>query len=196
MSKKYRNNFTLLAWIIDVYYLELAFNEAQKKKLIPYDVPFDPFGIVIGGMSDMTSKFPYWLSLDARIKIQQLAKIHKIKDMTSSGLIGYDSKDQLRGIEFIRVNNEIGIYVESAMHHQNFPGMFTDLFSEILFVLLFEKVENHLKTGRNLENLNIIYNKVEKYRSNLQLATSHSFSSAPDHDWFYPSSTPTRQKLD
>jgi Protein of unknown function (DUF2726) len=43
------NNLSLLEWIIDVYYLEKAFNEAQAKGEVPYDEPFDPFFITLTG---------------------------------------------------------------------------------------------------------------------------------------------------
>lgn len=174
VNRKYRNDLTLLAWIIDVHYLELAFYEAQDKGQVPYDEPFDPFLLWMSDGKGGTIKCPYWLSADARIKVQQLAKARKVKDPSSSGFIGYDDNEHMRGIEFIRVSDKEGIYVESGMRHQNFPGMFSDLFSEILFVQLFEKIEDYLKTGQNLVSLETIYAKFTQYESDYKMACSHS----------------------
>ena len=63
---KVYNELSLLEWIIDVYYLQQAFFEAQEKGQIPYDEPFDPFFIWKTGSDGDTRRFPYWISRDAK----------------------------------------------------------------------------------------------------------------------------------
>jgi hypothetical protein len=179
LNKQYMNDVTLLAWIIDVHYLELAFYEEQKKGQVPYDEPFDPFLMVSSDASTRLFDYPYWLSADVRVKVQRLAKTRKVQDLTSSGFIGYDAEHNLCGIEFIRINDGQGICVESGLQRQNFPGRFFDLFSEILFVQLFKKIEDYLATGRHLEPLDTIYDRVKKYKSTYTLACSHSCGYSP-----------------
>ena len=77
LPKKY-NNLSLLQWIIDVYYLEQAFNDAQENGQISYDEAFDPFFILTTGIEGDTRRYPYWISRDSNIAIQRLYRQGKI----------------------------------------------------------------------------------------------------------------------
>lgn len=178
LPKRY-NNLSLLEWIIDVYYLEQAFNEAQEKGQVPYDEPFDPFFVLATGASGDTRRFPYWISRDANIAIHRLHRQGKIALPGTSGFIGEDSDGNIRGIEYLKVNDTHGILVKSGVRPQLFPVSFTDLLRELLLVFTFEKLQEYLISGSGLTQLTTIYRIVKLYQSRLKMLGSHSTGYGP-----------------
>lgn len=65
-------------------------------------------------------RFPYWLSAKPRIRLQGLHKKGAILDLCSSGFIGYDCNEVMRGIDYIRLTPTMGAYVRTAMRPQRF----------------------------------------------------------------------------
>ena len=172
ISRKYRE-LTILAWIIDVYHLEVAFDEAQVQGIVPYDEPFDPFFIFSDG-SRPGKRFPYWISLDANLAIRKLHKEGKLLYPSSSGLIGRDKNDVIRGIEFVEVTETHGLFVTSAMRPQDFPILFSDLLGELLLIFLFEEVERFLAGTAPLVPMTKINTRVHKYQQDYHMMRSHS----------------------
>ena len=173
LPKKY-NRLSLLEWIIDVYHMEEAFNEAQAKGNIPPDEPFDPFLILATGVNGDTRRFPYWISRDANIAIKRLHKQGKIALPGTSGFIGKDARGNIRGIEYLKVNDTHGILVKSGMRSQLFPMSFTDLLRELLLILVYEKLKEYLVTGSGLVPIATIDRIAQLYQSRLEGLGAHS----------------------
>ena len=145
ISRKY-NEMTLLSWIVNVYYLEIAFYEAQEAVPIPDDETFDPFSFMtVSKQLD----YPYWISRKASIHIQKMHKERKIQSFPPSIFIGKDKEENYRGIGYIKINRNYGISFESAMRSQGFPIKYFSLLGEILIIFLHEKIENYFK-GMNI----------------------------------------------
>ena len=178
LPKRY-SDLSLLEWIIDVYYLEQAFYEAQEKGQIPYDEPFDPFFITVTGTDGGARHFPYWISRNANLALRKLYSQGKIALPGTSGFIGEDSEGNIRGIEYIKVNSTHGILVKSAMRAQLFPVNFTDLLRELLLIFTYEKVEEYLVSGSGLMPLSVIDRIMRLYESKCKMLSAHSIGYDP-----------------
>jgi hypothetical protein len=176
LPKKY-NSLSLLEWIIDVYYLQKAFDEAQEKGQVPYDEPFDPLLIISFGVDGDTRRFPSWISRKAAIAIQNHHKHGRVALFGTSGFIGEDSGGNIRGIEYLKVNDTHGIVITSGMRSQLFPINFTDLLRELLLILVHEKLEEFLISGTGLTPLKTIYRLMSRYESQFKMITTHSIGS-------------------
>lgn len=173
LPKQY-NQISLLEWIIDVYHLKNAFYEAQKKGHVPYDELFDPFFLIMTGSNGNERKFPYWISRDANISIKRLHRKGKIALPGTSGFIGEDEEQNIRGIEFLKVNETHGIVVTTTMQAQQFPVSFADLVEELILIFLHEKLQEYLATGGGLKPLNIIFRLARLYQSKFKMLSAHS----------------------
>jgi hypothetical protein len=111
------NNVSVLAWVIAVYQLQ-GWDEAQAKGEVPFDEDFDPFSVVAGGRNG--KMFPYWISAAAQVGIQKVYKKGKLASPITSGLIGEDERGNLKGIEFLRINETHGIVQLNGMRAQSF----------------------------------------------------------------------------
>ena len=84
----------LLTYFVDAWFLELAFDEAQRNGTIPYDEPFDMTFIYSTGGTD-GKKWPYWLSLDIQIALEKLHSAGRIGQMAPSHHVGKGSAGKL-----------------------------------------------------------------------------------------------------
>lgn len=166
-------SMSLLAWIMDVYELQRGFDEHQAEGAIPPDEPFDPFFFM--GVEPEEDRFPYWLSARSRVRLQRLHEKGAISDPISSGFIGYDADEVMRGIEWIRVSNDAGVYVRTAMRPQQFPLHFGDLLDEILSVQLTARVEEWLRGEASSLKLSDIDRIVREMSSSLKMSRAHSY---------------------
>ena len=171
LPKIYRGKINLLRWIIEVYYMQKAFAEAQEAGQIPYEEPFDPF-MIIGeldqlGSGDWKQRFPYWLSVEANMALQKLHREGKIACPGPKGFTDRYANGRLMGFEYIRINETHGVIVEMSMRPQLFPGVcFYDLLSELLLVSVHEKVSEYLLTGVGLTPLAEIDRVIGRYEAN------------------------------
>lgn len=168
--------------IIDVYYLQQAFFDAQEKGQVPYDEPFDPFFIWITGRDGDTRRYPYWISRNANLSLRTLRSLGKVALPGTSGFIGEDAHGNIRGIEYIKINDTHGVLVKSAMRPQLFPVSFTDLLGELLLIFTYEKVQEYLVTGAGLMPLTTIYRIFRLYESHCTMLSAHSTSYKPPLD--------------
>ncbi len=177
INSRYLSNefgsLTLLAWIMDVYELQKAFYEAQENGAIPPDELFDPFFLM--AIEPGSEQFPYWFSAKPRIRLQQLHRQGRIIDPSSSGFIGYDADEVMRGVEYIRVRENEGIMVRSAMRPQQFPIVLSQLLEEILSVQLAEEVQKWVRGGVGAQPINQIYQQADTIREDLKLGSSFSY---------------------
>lgn len=178
LPKRY-NNLSLLEWIIDVYCLEQAFYEAQEKGHVPCDESFDPLILSTTDAASNTRRYPYWISRNANLAIRNLYNQGRIALPGTSGFIGEDSNGNIRGIEYLKINDTHGILVKSGMRSQLFPGSFTDLLRELLLIFTYEKVQEYLVSGSGLVSLTTINHTVKLYQSKLKMLIAHSTGFGP-----------------
>lgn len=174
------SDLSLLEWIVDVYHLQRAFDDAQAGGSVPYDESFDPFFIVADSMEALSDpkarRFPYWISREAALSIQRLHKQGKVAQRSTSGLIGLDKEGNRRGIEYIRVNATHGILVSSGMRAQLFPVPLTDLLRELLLISVHDKLQRYLATGSGLTPIETIRRLHALYDARLAMLCCHSSS--------------------
>jgi len=101
-----------------------------------------------------------------------------IIDGGSSGFIGYDTNDIMRGIEYIRLTETTGTYVRTAMRPQQFPLCLSDLLDEILSVQLADRVFSWLRGEVTPTPLAEIYAIANMMRQSLTLGRAHGYGSA------------------
>lgn len=166
-------SMTLLAWILNVYELERGFYQAQVDGIVPADELFTPHFFM--AQEPGQDRFPYWLSARSRLRLQQLHQKGLVKDFTSSGLRGRDENGVLRGLEFVRVTESTGIYIESAMQDQKFPVYMGDLFDEILGIQLVEKVVAHLEGKVPAVRLTEIDAMIERMEERCGPCSGHAY---------------------
>lgn len=172
LSKEF-GSLSLVAWIMDVYELQEQFYKMQESGAIPNDEPFDPFFFM--NIRPGEERFPYWFSAKPRVKLQYLHKQGRIADPCSCGFIGYDENEVMRGVEYIRVTENEGVMVRSAMKPQQFPIVFSDLLDEILFIQLAERVFKWLRGEIQSTPMGDIYAEARAMEKEWKLARSHSY---------------------
>lgn len=145
LMKKYKS-YSLLGWLVEHWFLEMAFDEAQEKGLIPWDETFDP--MMIFSMSDKPKiKWPMWLSSELRIKINNLHKQGKIQDPIISHWVGVDQHGTYHGLSWIKINSAEAVMVDTRMRKQRFPVSECDLIIEVLAFLISDRLDAVL-TGK------------------------------------------------
>lgn len=133
---------SLLAWLMEVHELQLAFDEAQARGEISWEEDFDPFWLM--SLDPDEARFPYSFAAKARYRLQRLGERGRIIDSGSSGFVGQDADGTLRGLHFIRVTVNMAIKVRASMRPHRFPAPLTELLGEILAVQLAEQVDLYL----------------------------------------------------
>lgn len=166
------NEQSLLRWIISAWELQRAFVDGQEKGTVPLTEDFDPIWIFHQGTT-LDEVHPHWISLRGRLHLERLHKQGRIPYLTSCGFAFIDHRGNYRGIEWIDTGKERVVYVESAMRRQNFPLYLGELFHELLFVLLYDRLIHHLKTGEGAVPPRFIESRVGYYQSRYQSAGCH-----------------------
>lgn len=166
-------SMSLLAWIMDVCAMQEEFYDLQEQGSVPPDEIFDPFFLM--SVEEGQGEFKYWFSAKPRIRMQQHSKQGRILDPVTSGLIGYDDKGVLHGIEFIRVTDEEAVIVRTAMRPQQFPIVLSELLGEILCVQLEQEVARWIESGDGAQPMSMIWTEIETMRRELKVASSHSY---------------------
>lgn len=164
---------TLLAWIMDVHEMQEEFHRIQERGGIAPDEPFDPFWLM--STTPGEDRFPYMLAGAARDRLHRLSAKGRILDPCSSGFIGYDATEVMRGMHYIRVTATEGVFVKSAMRPQFFPILMSDLLDEILSVQLEAEVRRWLAGEVAATPLADVQAEFRKLSKSLTLGQSHSY---------------------
>jgi len=175
LLKKYRN-MDLLSWFVEVWFLAEGFYEAQESGQIPYDEPFDPFNLSI---SDRDEMFPLDLTVDVLLEIERLHEEGRCKDHRPSHFVGTDEKGNYHGIAYLRMDNNAGVFAETAMRNQNFPGgkmslagdlepMLSDLLADIVIHELYEKLLEVLENKSQALPLSYIHDEFKFFTASIK----------------------------
>lgn len=131
----------LLTYFIDVWFLEESFYDAQEKGIIPYDEPFDACSIFDDGKG---KKWPYWISSDIQVQIQQLYKQKRINQPAPSHWVGVDTNKNYRCICWVEIDRENVIYVKTGMRRQLYTAVdISDLLSMLAIFDLDKKLKGY-----------------------------------------------------
>lgn len=133
------DGWDLLTWIIDVWFLQQEADRMFADGELPYDFDFDPAFVI--SSPGHKRRFPYWLGLDAQLKIQDLHKRGKILDFTPSTYEGIDKQHVRRGFAFIRLDRRTGVRARAAMRSQQFRVDLSEPMRGVLFNDLLQEIE-------------------------------------------------------
>lgn len=166
----------LLSWFVEVWFLAEGFYEAQERGEIPYDEPFDPFFL---SFSDRDKMFPLDLSLDIHSEIQRFCETGRCKDPRPSSFVGTDEKGNYRGIAYLRIDNNTGVFAESGMRNQRFLGkaclvgdlepILSDLLKDIVIHELYEKFLAMLENKSQAIPLSHIHKKYQTFSASVKI---------------------------
>jgi hypothetical protein len=175
LERSYRVQMSLLRWIIDVYFLQEGFHELQEKGHIPLDEIFDPAWVITNSNSmDKKDWWPYQIGIEARLRLQDYHKKGLIHDPTPNGAIGYSKDGVMKGFEFIRVSEDVCVYIESGMRNYKFPILLSDLFDELLIITLEQKVKKYIHDKSGSITLAEAQDKARLFAQNNKLGSCHS----------------------
>ena len=121
LSKAYRG-LDLLTYFVDAWFLEQAFDDAQRRKLIPYDEGFDMTFIYSNGTED-GRKWPYWLSLDIQRDMERLHRSGLIGQMAPCYYVGTDDNGNHRCLCWVVLDAGYVVVVTTGMRVQRFPAV-------------------------------------------------------------------------
>src|SRR5262249_45263410 len=134
----------LLTYFVDVWFLQEAFDEAQRNGGVPYDEPFDPASIYSDGTQD-GKRWPYWLSVDLQTRIQKLYEEERVDQMAPSHWVGVDHGGNYRCLSWLTLPDKRAIYTTTGMRSQNFPVVVSHLLSMLGIFDVFEKIQQYLR---------------------------------------------------
>lgn len=135
------DGWDLLSWIVDVWFLNEEADRMYANGELPCDFDFDPAFII--SSPNRSRRFPYWLGLDAQLKIQDLQRKGGVLDMVPSTYHGIDNSETHRALAFLRIDREAGVFATTAMRSQQ---MRLDL-SEPIRGVLFHDLYHQLKAA-------------------------------------------------
>jgi hypothetical protein len=172
LIEKYIKAF-LLRWIVSAWELQKSFDEAQEKGQIPWDEGFDPIMLWHSGET-IEEIHPHWLSLKPRRTIEAWAKQGRIPNAHSCQFVFSDDEHNYHGLEWMDVSATTVLCVESAMRAQQFPIYLGDLFGELLTVLMFERLQDFLKSGEGNIAPEEVERRVALFKRKYQFSSGHS----------------------
>ena len=161
LIEKYRK-FSLLSWLIEMWFLREAFFDAQENGLIPGDEIFAPEAIMYVG--DKNELFPFYLTHEINRKLLKLYECGRIHQPGTSCWIGKDKDNNYHGISYLKVTKDKGIFVTSAMKTQNFPIVGADLLDSIMASDLYERFFVEHQKNIMVSN-DFIINKINEYQA-------------------------------
>ncbi|MFZ2754130.1 MAG: DUF2726 domain-containing protein, partial [Lysobacteraceae bacterium] len=112
----------LITYFVDAWFLEKAFDEAQRNGAVPYDEDFDIAFIYSNG-DPGAKKWPYWISLDIQLSIQQLHKAGHVGQMAPSHQVGIDSQGNYRCLTWLVMDVKTVVVVTTGMRAQRFHAV-------------------------------------------------------------------------
>ena len=162
----------LLTYFVEVWFMSAAFDEAQAQGHVPYDECFDPCSIISDGRRK--ERWPYWISLDLQVRLQNLAKTGKIHDYIPCHWIGRDSAGIYRCLAWLHFKADSCIIVETGMREQKFPIFVSDILSQIAVFDLCEKLNRVFKALAKPESRHVLDERLRFYQHNFEMHSSCS----------------------
>jgi len=161
------DGWDLLTWIVDVWFLQQEADRMYAEDQLPYDFDFDPAFIISSPVHKR--RFPYWLGLDAQLKIQELHKGGRVIDMAPSTYQGVDKDENLRAFAFIRLDQATGVRVSAAMRSQRFRLDLSEPMRGVLFNDLLHELEQALRDSSRRVPLQQIDAEIKQFASRYKM---------------------------
>jgi hypothetical protein len=117
---------------------------------------------------------PHWLSLRPRLGLKKLHEHGQLPCDRTNQVIFADEADTYFGVEWIDLDSGEVIPAYSAMRAQQFPLYLGDLFSELLTVLLFERVEMYFHTRKGSVPARDVEERLADWKKRYRFASTHS----------------------
>ena len=173
LENKYRG-LDLLTYFVDVWFLSIAFDDAQAAGLVPWDEPFDPQSIFSDGTPG-ARRWPYWLSLELQVKIQRLYERNRVVQMCPSRWIGADPRGNYRCIAWIFVTDDSCVVIETGMRRHLFPAVYCpDVLSQLAVFDLYDALDPALCVPEKLKTASELDERLMYYKSNYEFCSSAS----------------------
>ena len=166
INRKYQG-IDLLSYFVDVWFLADAFHEAQRNGGIPYDEIFDPCFIMSSGNSN--KRWPYWLSREAQVEIQNMHKTGVVHNYIPSHWTGLDENEAYRSLAWLEVKPKTFLFTQTGMQHQMFPAYFSDVLFQISVLDLRKRLDEFLRDPSIAVGWDEIQPVYENYKSNFKM---------------------------
>lgn len=167
------NKASLLRWIVSAWELQKSFEQGQESGNIPWDESFDPILLYHGGET-LEEVHPHWLSLRPRLTMQAWEKQGKIPKSYTCQMVFTDDEHNYHGLEWMDITATSVLCVESGMRAQQFPIHLGELFSELLTVLIFERLQRYLLSGEGAIAPETVERRVDEFKSKYNVASMFS----------------------
>ncbi|MCL4855520.1 MAG: hypothetical protein KJZ78_29500, partial [Bryobacteraceae bacterium] len=173
LEDRYRG-LDLLTYFVDVWFLSIAFDEAQAAGHIPLDEPFDPSFIISDGTPGGRT-WPYWLSLDLQAKIEKSYERGTVAQMSPSHWIGADQRGNIRCITWLFVTEDGCLFIETGMREHRFPAVCcSEVLSQLAVYDLYDALALALKGQRQLSSASALDARMRHYETHYELHSSAS----------------------
>ncbi|AFY61576.1 DUF2726 domain-containing protein [Synechococcus sp. PCC 6312] len=143
LTKKIRQS-NILSWLVELWFIEREFIQAQEAGEVPFDEPFIYFSILAKtGDSEIT--MPYDLSLPLRLLMKDAHKQRLIKDSCPSVHSTEDKDKFVNAIALLRIDTSKVIVGKARCRSYQFsPVSARELSEELAIIDLGEKLKAYL----------------------------------------------------
>lgn len=174
--------FTILSWLVEIWFLEQAFYEAQDAGSIPSDEPFMHFAVLSDSVQDMQEgkiTFPYDLSFPSRIFIARAYHKGLCKDFAPSVHVT-EIPDQsiAMGIGLIRVNDADVIIGEAHSNLFQFGSVtHFDLCEDLATIDAAEKLKRYLQGNTKPDTFREATQRINRLQKAAKISGAHVWHS-------------------
>jgi hypothetical protein len=132
----------LLTYFVEVWFMSRAFDNMMECGLLGPDADFDPAMIVVD--PKRKERFPFWLSADLQVNLQQLEKKKVIRNGIPRHWIGIDGDGNYRCLGWLDLTATSHVVIETGMRAQQFPVVISDVLQQISIFDLWAKLQRVL----------------------------------------------------
>lgn len=157
----------LLTYFANVWFLEKNFYEAQANGYIPWDEPFDPCMILNDGRRK--EKWPYWLSVEEQVYIQELCDKGHIPLPGVSEWVGVDSEENYFCFAWLQVAKNAFVTSKTGMRNQRFPVDETDILRQISVFDIRRELDRYFDFENNIVTEEVVNTTRQRYESTYEM---------------------------
>jgi len=128
----------LLAWCIHAWFSAKNVADAERSGAVAPSIVFATDVVAIPGLD---GHLPLWLSADARLDIDALAKQHPGLDPVPSCFVAEGSAGEIRAFAWLRLSPQEAIWAQTGMRAQLFDAPLEEAIEEIAIIQLRKNLE-------------------------------------------------------
>jgi hypothetical protein len=99
------------------------------------------------------------------IKIQNLFKAGKCKDIAPSHIVGRDENGNYHAIGWLRITDDNAVLAETAMRSQRFPIILSDILGEIIVYEVYKVAVSVINKESKTRAINEVKARVESFKN-------------------------------